>query len=207
MRMPVDTRTPDDVAADLHDRLRAFVGRRVSDPHAADDVTQEVLLRLHLHFSELRTGERLDAFAYRIARNAIIDHYRSRASAKESVFPLDDLIAHIDADGAPDRLDDEGGRRELARCLEPLVRRLAQPYREALTLTDLGELSQAQAAELTGISVPGMKSRVQRARTQLHALLTSCCDVTLDHSEHIAEVHRTGPCACTSDGSNDSQRR
>src|SRR5829696_9422672 len=101
--MPISARTRDEVAADLHDRLRAFVGRRVADPHAADDVTQEVLLRLHRHLGELRTEERLDAFAYRIARNAIIDHYRSRARAKESVSPLDDLIAHVDADGDPDR--------------------------------------------------------------------------------------------------------
>jgi len=196
--MPISARTRDEVAADLHDRLRAFVGRRVADPHAADDVAQEVLLRLHRHLGELRTDERLDAFAYQIARNAIIDHYRSRARAKESVSPPDDLIARIDSGrGTGDGLDETAGRQELARCLQPVVRRLADPYREALTLTDLGELSQVEAAELAGVSVPGMKSRVQRGRAQLHELLTRCCDVTLDRSQNIADVQRSGPCACT----------
>ena len=197
MRMPVTAATRDEVAADLHDRLRAFVGRRIGDPHAADDVTQEVLLRLHRNLGELRAEERLDAFAYRIARNAIIDHYRARASAKESVFDPDDVTRRINADGGDSEADDSAGRQELARCLQPVVRRLPEPYRAALTLTDLGDLTQAQAAELAGISLPGMKSRVQRARTQLHELLTSCCQVTVDRSEHIAEVQRSGPCACT----------
>jgi RNA polymerase sigma-70 factor (ECF subfamily) len=200
MRMQVSASAQDHAAEELHVRLRAFVGRRVADPHAADDLAQEVLLRLHGSLGELREHERLDAFAYQIARNAIVDHYRSRARTKEAVLAPDHLAARIEAeDAADDHLDDGRGRQELARCLEPVVRRLPEPYREALMLTDLGELSQVQAAEHVGVSVPGMKSRVQRARAQLHEELTRCCEVTVDGSRHIADVQRTGPCACTPD--------
>jgi RNA polymerase sigma-70 factor (ECF subfamily) len=156
------------------------------------------LLRLHRSLGDLRFEDRLDAFAYRIARNAIIDHYRSRASAKETPAAPDELNERIDADGDTDEDPNEArGRQELARCLEPLVRRLPEPYRQALTLTDLGNLSQVEAARVAGLSVPGMKTRVQRARAQVHELLTACCDVALDDDRHIAEVQRTGPCACT----------
>jgi RNA polymerase sigma-70 factor (ECF subfamily) len=196
--MPVETRTAprDELFTGLHDRLRGFVGRRISDPDAADDVAQEVLLRLHRNLGELRSEDRLDAFAYRIARNAIIDHYRARASTKETPAPPDDLTARIDA-GIDTDQDEAQGRQELARCLEPLVRRLPEPYRQALTLTDLGTHSQVEAARITGLSIPGMKTRVQRARAQVHQLLTACCDVALDDDRQIAEVKRTGPCACT----------
>ena len=193
--MPVATQ--DEVAGELHARLRAFVGRRINDPHAADDVAQEVLLRLHRSLGELRADDRLDAFAYRIARNAVIDHYRSRARVKEAVLPPADVIAHIEAeDGGSEWPGGHRERQELARCLEPIVQRLPDPYREALTLTDLGDLTQAEAAERAGVTVPGMKSRVQRARAQLHEQLTSCCDVVLDSRRGIADVERTGPCAC-----------
>ena len=202
LRMPVGTPSPaaDELWANLHERLRGFVGKRIGDPHAADDVAQEVLLRLHRSLGELRLEDRLDAFAYRIARNAIIDHYRSRASAKEIPAAPDDLVAQIDGGGdtGKDQTEDQG-RQELARCLAPLIRQLPEPYREALTLTDLGKLSQVDAARVAGLSVPGMKARVQRARLQVHDLLTSCCDVALDNDRHIAEVKRTGPCACTPD--------
>jgi RNA polymerase sigma-70 factor (ECF subfamily) len=200
LRMPVETGPAlrDELFTGLHERLRGFVGRRIGDPDAADDVAQEVLLRLHRSLGDLRVEDRLDAFAYRIARNAIIDHYRSRASAKEIPAAPDELIARVDADGDTDEDPNEDkGREELARCLEPLVRRLAEPYRQALTLTDLGNLSQVEAARVAGLSVPGMKTRVQRARAQVHELLTDCCDVALDGDRHIAEVQRTGPCACT----------
>jgi len=198
VRVPVAAR--DDVAAELHARLHAFVGRRISDPHAADDVAQEVLLRLHRSLGELRADDRLDAFAYRIARNAVIDHYRSRARVKEAVLPPEDVTAHIEADdGGSEWPGGHRERQELARCLEPIVRRLPEPYRQALELTDLGDLTQAEAAERAGVTVPGMKSRVQRARTQLHEELTTCCNVVLDRRQGIADVERTGPCACRSD--------
>ena len=167
--------------ADVHQRLRAFIGRRVSDPHAADDVAQEVLLRLHRNIERLRHEDRLDAFAYEIARNAITDHYRAKARAREVPSAPSSLAARIDADpNHEQQTEDRDGRQQLARCLEPLAQRLPQPYRDALMLTDLGDLSQVQAARLTGLSVPGMKARVQRARAQLRELLTECCEVALD---------------------------
>jgi RNA polymerase sigma-70 factor (ECF subfamily) len=200
--MPVATRTaPDDeLFSGLNERLRGFVRRRIGDSDAADDIAQEVLLRLHRSLGDLRLEDRLDAFAYRIARNAIIDHYRARAAAKEFAAAPDELVAHIDGDRDRDGdadADETRSRQELARCLEPLVARLPEPYREALMLTDLGTLSQVEAARLAGLSIPGMKARVQRARAQVHKLLTACCDVALDHDRQIAEVRRTGPCACT----------
>jgi RNA polymerase sigma-70 factor (ECF subfamily) len=198
MRVAARAAPGEELFTELSGRLRGFVGRRIGDPDAADDVTQEVLLRLHRSLGDLRAEDRLDAFAYRVARNAIVDHYRSSAGAKEIPAVPDDLIARIDADHDTD--EDRGearGRRELARCLEPLIRRLPEPYRQALTLTDLGKLSQVEAANLTGLSVPGMKSRVQRARAQVHELLTACCSVALDDDRQIAGVQRTGPCACS----------
>ena len=145
----------------------------------------------------LRAEDRLDAFAYRIARNAIIDHYRARATTRERPEAPDELVARVDADGDSEQEPERGAREELARCLAPLIRRLPEPYREALTLTDLGKLSQVEAAQVVGLSVPGMKARVQRARAQVHELLTGCCAVALDSRRQISTVQRTGPCACT----------
>ena len=200
MSVTTSNASADELWTDLHGRLREFVGRRIGDPHAADDVAQDVLLRLHRSLGDLRLEDRLDAFAYRIARNAIIDHYRSRASAKETPSAPDELVTRMDGDGDADHDPDENrARQELARCLAPLIRQLPEPYREALTLTDLGALSQTEAARVVDISVPGMKARVQRARAQVHAALTGCCAVALDESRHISDVQRTGPCACEAD--------
>ena len=154
------------------------------------------LLRLHRNFTALRDQTRLDAFAYQIARNAIIDHYRGRARSRENLVTPEDLAGHLDQ---PEFDDGDG---DLAALQDWLVsaspaNQLSEPSRTALLLTDLGDVSQAEAARAAGISAPGMKSRVQRARSQLLRLLSECCTVTFDQRRQITEVERTGPCACT----------
>jgi len=197
MLVPVETQR--ELSAELHARLRGFVHKRIGDSHAADDVAQEILIRLHRNLGDLRIEESLDAFAYRIARNAVIDYYRSRGSAREIPAEPESLIVQIGA-GPPtgDASIDARGRTQLAGCLEPLIDRLAEPYRQALKLTDLGDFSQVEAARLVGVSVPGMKARVQRARLQVRERLTACCDVRLDETQRIAKVERSGACACAS---------
>jgi RNA polymerase sigma-70 factor (ECF subfamily) len=186
-----------------HQRLPIGPGQSLGEGlQAAGELLATVrvlrLLRVHRNFGRLRHQDRLDAFAYEIARNAITDHYRAKARAREVPSPPTTLAARIEADpNHEQQTADHDARQQLARCLEPLAQRLPPPYREALMLTDLGDLSQVQAARLTGLSVPGMKARVQRARAQLRELLTACCEVALDKRRQIAEVQRTGPCACT----------
>jgi RNA polymerase sigma-70 factor (ECF subfamily) len=182
--------------AELRARLRSFVASRVPGGHSThDDLVQEILLRLHRGLPRLRDSERLDAFAYQVARNAIADRYRS-GRREEPVAP-ETLEDHALAE---DRDEDASaaGRAQLARCLRPVIEQLDDDYREALLLTDLGDLSQADAARRLGLSAPGMRSRVQRARTQLHQALAACCRVELDAAAQIDHVERVGPCACAS---------
>jgi RNA polymerase sigma-70 factor (ECF subfamily) len=179
--------------AELRSRLHSFVAGRVrNDAATHDDLVQEILLRLHRALPKLRESERLDAFAYQVARNAIADHYR-RARPEHPVAP-ETLEDHTEAGEALE--GDGAGRAQLARCLRPVVGRLGDDYRDALLLTDLGDLSQAEAARRLGLSEPGMRSRVQRGRAQLHEELGKCCSVELDATSQIDEVERVGPCAC-----------
>jgi RNA polymerase sigma-70 factor (ECF subfamily) len=204
----VSTETPlreAEISADwgeLRTRLRSFVaGRTPGDAATHDDLVQEILMRLHRGLPRLRDNDRLDAFAYQVARNAIADHHRK--GRREKPVAPEALEDHAVAE---DGEDESGtGRAQLARCLRPLVDRLDDDYREALLLTDLGELSQAEAARRLELSAPGMRSRVQRGRSQLHDALTQCCSVGLDAAAQIDRVERVGPCACSSTRADASQ--
>jgi len=90
---------------------------------------------------------------------------------------------------------------ELAPCLTPMVARLAEPYREAIELTSVHGLTQAEAATRAGLSVPGMKSRVQRAREQLKAMLLRCCEVDVDRRRGVADfqVRESASCGISDD--------
>jgi RNA polymerase sigma-70 factor (ECF subfamily) len=169
--------TVEDVWRRFGAEIRAFVGRRVSDQHLADDIVSEILLRVHRNLDTLTDRERLAAWLFRIARNAIIDHYRRVGDGREvlDASPGDRLANDVTAYD-----DDYSVHRELAACLRPMLGQLSPEYRRALELTDLDGVTQAVAAELEGITVPGMKSRVQRARKRLADLLGQCCALTLD---------------------------
>ena len=171
---------------ELRAPLARFIAHRVADPQDAEDVLQEVLLRIHRHRDELADADRVMAWVHRIARNAVIDHYRRRAARPERpAGGAEDLVERA---GEPlDEPDGEATRRELAACLRPLIDRLPDGQRETLVLTEFEGVTHAEAARRLGISLAGAKSRVQRGREQLKSLLLDCCHVELDRRGGINE--------------------
>lgn len=161
-------------------RLRAFIIRRVDDPYVADDITQDVLTR-SLAAGALDAVENPIGWLYRAARNAVTDHYRLRRR-HEPLFAADERWT--EPEGGESGPND--ATRELARCLQPLIDQLSPMYRDALTRVDLDGETHLQAAAATGVSVSGMKSRVQRGRHQLRDLLTTCCVL---HTDRTGAIH------------------
>ncbi len=179
-----------DVAA----RLRPFIARRVS-PSEIDDVLQDVFLRLQ-RGPALRDEERFTSWLFQIARSSIAEHMRARARHPLPAEPHED---DRPAEAAGDAEDDREAARSLAACVSLFVARLPSPYREAVTLVELQGLTAREAAELAGISVSGMKSRVQRGRAQLRHLFDECCEIALDARGKVTEFTprpRPRPCAC-----------
>ena len=179
--------------ADTLTRVRAFVASRVDDPEVAADITQDVIVR-SIASGALARVDNPAAWLYRSARNAVIDHYRTRRAHA----PVDELAAWPEPE-VDDRPND--ATRELSRCLQPLLDQLAPPAREALVRVDVNGQTHQRAARDAGLSLSGMKSRVQRARRELKGLLERCCIVDVDPNGAIADFHRTGSaCGCGSSG-------
>jgi RNA polymerase sigma-70 factor (ECF subfamily) len=168
--------------ADLRSMLHGFVARRVP-PRDVEDVLHDVFVRIARNLGQLRDDDRLTAWMYQVARNAIVDYHRRPHLQREE--PLTEAPDDAGADA-----DEPAVACELAAHLRTLVGQLPSPYREALELTDLDGVTQAEAAARMGLSVPGMKSRVQRARAQLRDLLHDCCEIEVDVRGRIVECQR-----------------
>ena len=188
---------------ELRARLGAFVGRRVGNPEDAEDVVQDVFVRMQRNIDALSSADRLDAWAFRITRNAIADHYRSpnrRDFTGEAAAKAMDELAADGVGGEPSN----DARAEMAHCITPMVRGLPDDYRQAIELTELEEMTQAAAAERLGLSVPGAKSRVQRGRAQLRAMLLRCCEIDTDRRGRVIAFETRDGEGCVSCG--DEQR-
>lgn len=176
---------------DVHRGLRTFIARRVANDAEVEDVLQEVFLRMHRRLESLKDPRRLVSWMFQITRHAIADHYRAPARQREVPAGLaaDMDAAFPTASPSPTRQSADSGalRQELAACLRPMVEQLSSQYREAVTLVELEGLTQNVAAKRLGLSVSGMKSRVQRGRQQLKRLLEECCVIQLDRRRGIAE--------------------
>jgi len=165
-------------------RLLAFIRRRVSDDSEAEDILQEVFIRIHRNLCCSTEWNKPESWIYQITRNLIIDHYRRR---RESIEIPENLPSEEDI---PED-DIESG---LALSLKETIDVLPEPYRQALILTEYQGLSQKELAELLGISHSGAKSRVQRAREKLRDLLLTCCHFELDRRGRVIDYYER--CCC-----------
>ncbi len=156
----------DDAWRRFSDGLRAYLARRVRQPADADDLLQQVFLKVAASPPDDVPEERFGAWLRRVARNVLVD-----ASRRARVRKTDAL--------SPDAAADEDHEAEwtgLTRCLAPMVAALPAPYADAVRRSDLdGESQRALAVEL-GVSHSAIKSRVQRGRRMLRERIVACCD-------------------------------
>jgi len=179
----------------FHTPLQQFIRRRVSDEASAEDVLQDVFLKIHQHVETLKDVKKLESWIYQITRNAIIDSYRSSR-------PMTTLDA-VEVLDLPEEVPEDDVVSELLPCVRAMVRKLPELDRQALVLTEYQGLTQKEMAERLGLSFSGAKSRVQRAREKLKQQLLECCHFELDRRGHIidyqARCHSCETAACCSD--------
>ena len=172
---------------EIERHLRPFVARRLADPNDVSDVLQDVYLRIQAGVADLRDTERFGPWVYQVARSALADHGRSRA---RHPVPADGPKEAEDIPAPPSDEEEGAAERGFAQYLAAFVAALPSPYREAITLTELQGMTQKDAAEMLGISLSGMKSRVQRGRQQIQEMLQACCDIALDARGRVLSYDR-----------------
>jgi RNA polymerase sigma-70 factor (ECF subfamily) len=190
----------------VHDNLRAFIIKRVANEAEAEDILQEVFVRIHRRLESVNDPRRLVSWVYQVTRNAIIDHYRVKGKRVERPMGLAGELEALPASASHNESSDDSGERraELAGCLRPMIAQLPQDYREAVTLVELNGLTQQEAAKRMGLSLSGMKSRVQRGRRQLMRMLDECCLIQFDGRRGVADFEvrssECSPCGNAPDG-------
>lgn len=159
---------------DLHQELQRFITARVGAGPAAEDLLQDVFVRIHLHLHQLKDPTRLTSWVYQICRNVIADHCRRKpfASLPEEL--------HLPETAAEDDL-----YNSLSNCINGKIAQLPAQDREAILLTYFQQYSQKQLADFLGLSYSGTKNRIQRTRDKLRQAILDCEKVESDASGRI----------------------
>ena len=160
--------------------LRAFGISLCGDPHLANDLVQETLLKAWANRDKFIAGSNLKAWLFTILRNTYFSEFRKSRREVQDVdgAAAAHLIAPPEQHGHADLTD---FRRALAQ--------LSPDQREALLLVGAEGLAYQDAAEITGCAVGTVKSRVNRARARLAELMGS----DLDGIEVVGEFERQSP--------------
>ena len=185
----------------LSNRMRIFIAQRVNNEADVEDILQDVFLRIHQRLATLKRADRLLPWLFQITRHAIVDYYRSPRRRRE--VPLEfttdaEIEQHKDHRIVSEpAIDPERVRKELSACLRPMIQRLPADYRKAIFLVALDGITQRAAAQQLGLSLSGLKSRVQRGREKLKIMLHQCCHIQLDRDGGIID-YETKDSACQS---------
>jgi RNA polymerase sigma-70 factor (ECF subfamily) len=140
----------------------AHAVRFFGDTAGADDIVQEVFIKVYRGLGGFDERAKFSTWLYRVARNTCLDHVRAGAHRP---VPIDPLTVTTRAPG------DVADQVALSASVEVALRALAPEDRDALAAVSWYGLSYAEAGEVLGIPSGTVKSRVFRARRTLSATL------------------------------------
>ena len=136
-----------------------FLRRMTGSPSAAEDLTQEVFLRVIRGAERYEERAREVSWVFRIARNVLVDLHRAQARAPERVAIQD---------GGPYPIP---AMQTLGIALDEALARLPQEDREAFLMREVGGLGYADISEATGATADAVRMRIYRARLALRTAL------------------------------------
>ena len=189
-------------------RVLRFGLKMCRDAEDARDVAQETLLAAARSVARFREASSPSTWLYTIARSFCIKKRRRSKFAPAAVVPLDGEGREAALDVPDPRRDPEQelDDRRIAAALDAAIGGLDPKYREILVLRDVEGLAATEVAEVTGLGVEAVKSRLHRARVQVRERLapllgripapaSTCPDVLGLFSRHLEDEINPGTCA------------
>ena len=155
----------DEVYAWMRPRLWSFLARMTGRRDVADDLAQEVWLRLARNAHKLADDTRLAAWLFTVARNLYVSQWRSAQAARALAG---DLLPPEPIAASP---FEAAAESQTAARIERAIAALAPTYREILLLCAVEGLAPRDAAVILGLSAEAARQRLSRARTMIEAAL------------------------------------
>ncbi|HEX9732630.1 MAG TPA: sigma-70 family RNA polymerase sigma factor [Thermoanaerobaculia bacterium] len=159
-----DPRAWEEIVELYGERIYNLCLRFASTPAEAEDLTQDVFVKLYGHLDQYRGEVPLVAWALRLSRNLCIDHYRHHRLRKQSETASDEVLRHMPAADDP---QSEVQARERRRLVHRTLAEMAEDLATVVLLRDLQGWSYEEVAGYLEVPLGTVKSRLNRARREL----------------------------------------
>jgi RNA polymerase sigma-70 factor, ECF subfamily len=169
--------TPERVFQEYAPRIYNLARRMLGSDADAEDVTQDVLLQVVRKLSTFRGESAFPTWLHRVTVNAALAHRRKRAvrEGRQEHEPVETFVEqeHEQAPAGRWSIDPEEAAltHETHQVIEEAIAQLPEMYRDVFVLADVESLPNAEIADLLGLSVSAVKSRLHRARLMMRKAL------------------------------------
>jgi RNA polymerase sigma-70 factor (ECF subfamily) len=157
-------------------RLLNFVYRTIGDREKAEDLVQEVFIRVYRHLHRFDTSKKFSTWIYTIASNLAKNELRNRSRNPLVLFQTikknwQDEDRPLQFEDSTSRPDDLYRKRHLRELVEESVAQLPEHHRQVFVLRELEGKSYEEIAEITATNLGTVKSRLNRARSSFAEII------------------------------------
>lgn len=174
------------IYSQFHQALLGFIKSKVNNHHDAEDILQNVFVKISTGINDLSRKEKLQSWIYSITRNSIIDYYRTAGRSKG--ISSDDITDTFVLEEYND------STKGLECCVMNFINQLPPEYKNIIIDVELNGAKQKDLVSKYQLAYPSIRSRVQRGREKLKAILLECCSIEADTRGNILNV--VSPQAC-----------
>lgn len=147
--------------------IKYFILSKVKNSVVADDLLQDSFIKIHTKKESLKDEGKLKAWVFSIARYTVMDYFRQN---KIEIPKTNDVLY----------IEDDNKEHTEHDCLYNIIKQLPKKYRAPLFLADIKGVKQAEVAKQLKLSLPTVKSQIQRARKLIALGYMDCCDLKMN---------------------------
>ncbi|MFV2056732.1 MAG: sigma-70 family RNA polymerase sigma factor [Thiohalomonadales bacterium] len=156
-------------------QLLRFIRSKVETLEDAEDILNDVFLKLTKIANENALPDNISSWLYRVSRNRIIDYYRTKKT-------FDQL-----PDGLSSESEGANVIKQLSKCMLPMIQALPESYQQAVMLSEIGGKKYKEVSVELNLSVSAVKSRILRGREKLRKSLLRCCEIYRNDAGEVVD--------------------
>lgn len=169
-----------EVVQEFYEFLKAYIIKKTNDINLAEDIVQEVMLKLVESHKKNIEVNNIKAWLFQVTRNTIADYYNDYYNKNKIEFNFnEDWKEHsISSENISTILESD--------FIIPMIGLLPEKYAKPLHLSDIENIPQKDIALQLNLGLSATKMRIQRGREKLKSLFIECCDIQYDKSGNFS---------------------